>query len=67
VDPDLVNEGAQDLTSYFQAKGYFGAKVQSQIQKQPSGVTVLYQIVKGHAAKWMRLSFTAMNIFLTKT
>ncbi|HEV8494536.1 MAG TPA: POTRA domain-containing protein, partial [Candidatus Angelobacter sp.] len=32
VDPDLVNEGAQDLTSYFQSKGYFGAKVRSEIQ-----------------------------------
>ena len=47
VDADLVNEGAQDLASYFQAQGYFGVKVQSRIEKQPSGVTVLYQIDKG--------------------
>ena len=35
VDPDLVNEGAQDLTSYFQAKGFFDAKVQSTFRKTP--------------------------------
>ena len=35
VDPDLVNEGAQDLTSYFQAKGFFDAKVQSHDSERP--------------------------------
>ncbi|MGZ4854254.1 MAG: POTRA domain-containing protein, partial [Candidatus Angelobacter sp.] len=57
VDPDLVNEGAQNLTSYFQAKGFFGAKVQSQIQKQPSGTTVLYQIEKGPRGKVEAIEF----------
>jgi outer membrane protein insertion porin family len=66
VDPDLVNEGAQDLTSYFQAKGYFGAKVQSQIQKQPSGVTVLYQIVKGPRGKVDAVEFHGNEHFSDK-
>jgi len=57
VDADLVNEGAQDLTSYFQAKGFFGAKVHSQIQKQGSGVTVLYQIEKGPRGKVEAIEF----------
>ncbi|MGZ4841596.1 MAG: BamA/OMP85 family outer membrane protein, partial [Candidatus Angelobacter sp.] len=57
VDADLVNEGAQNLTSYFQAKGFFGAKVQSQIQKQPSGTTVLYQIEKGPRGKVEAIEF----------
>ena len=35
--PDLVNEGAQDLTSYFQSKGYFDAKVQSGIRTRAFG------------------------------
>ena len=51
VDADLVNEGSQNLTSYFQAKCFFDAKVDSQIQKQGSGVTVLYQIDKGKRGK----------------
>src|SRR5712671_1345676 len=66
VDPDLVNEGAQDLTSYFQAKGYFGAKVQSQIQKQPSGVTVLYQIVRGPRGKVDAIEFHGNEHFSDK-
>src|SRR6476646_9073874 len=57
VDADLVNEGAQDLTSYFQAEGFFGAKVHSQIQKQGSGVTVLYQIEKGPRGKVEAIEF----------
>ena len=57
VDPDLVNEGAQDLTSYFQSKGYFEAKVTSQIQKRPSGVTVLYQVQKGARGKVESINF----------
>ncbi|HEV7675939.1 MAG TPA: POTRA domain-containing protein [Candidatus Angelobacter sp.] len=67
VDPDLVNEGAQDLTSYFQAKGFFGAKVQSQIQRDPSGsVTVLYQIDKGPRGKVEAIDFHGNEHFSDK-
>ncbi len=51
VDRDLVNEGVQDLTSYFQSKGYFDAKVDSKFQRTPQGVTVTYQINKGKRGK----------------
>jgi outer membrane protein assembly factor BamA len=66
VDPDLVNEGAQDLTSYFQSKGYFGAKVRSEIQKQPSGVIVLYQIEKGLRGKVESIEFHGNDHFSDK-
>ena len=66
VDPDLVNEGAQNLTSYFQSKGYFGAKVRSQIQKQSSGVTVLYQIEKGPRGKVESIEFHGNDHFSDK-
>ncbi|MBZ5490909.1 MAG: BamA/TamA family outer membrane protein [Acidobacteriia bacterium] len=66
VDPDLVNEGAQDLTSYFQSKGYFGAKVQSKIQRDPSGVTVLYQITKGPRGKVEAIEFHGNEHFSDK-
>ncbi|HXO37854.1 MAG TPA: POTRA domain-containing protein, partial [Candidatus Acidoferrum sp.] len=67
VDPDLVNEGAQDLTSYFQAKGFFGAKVQSQMQRDPSGgVTVLYQIDKGPRGKVEAIDFRGNEHFSAK-
>jgi len=66
VDADLVNEGAQDLTSYFQSKGYFLAKVRSEIQKQASGVTVLYQIEKGPRGKVESIEFHGNDHFSDK-
>lgn len=46
VDPETVQEGRQALTSYFQGKGYFDVKVDSQMNTTPKGDTVLYQITK---------------------
>ncbi|HLJ29738.1 MAG TPA: POTRA domain-containing protein [Candidatus Angelobacter sp.] len=51
VDPDLVAEGSRNLASYFQSKGYFNAKVRSQIEQQPSGTAIVYQIEKGKRGK----------------
>jgi outer membrane protein insertion porin family len=47
LDPELIQEGRQNLISYFQSKGYFNTRVDSQVQQQPGGETVLYQITKG--------------------
>ena len=47
VDPEIIQEGRQNLVSYFQSKGYFDAKVNVSTQQQPKGETILYQIVKG--------------------
>src|ERR1051326_4605133 len=67
VDPDLVNEGAQDLTSYFQSKGYFHAKVERHIQRDASGgVTVLYQIDKGPRGKLEAIEFHGNEHFSDK-
>lgn len=51
VDADLVQEGSQNLTSYFQAKGFFDAKVASKIEQSPAGATILYQVTKGRRGK----------------
>ena len=51
LDPELVQEGRQNLISYFQSKGYFETKVDTQVQQQPDGETVLYQITKGPRRK----------------
>lgn len=66
VDPDLVNEGKQDLTSYFQSKGFFDAKVESKFEKQPSGVTVLYEIAKGKRGKVKSVEFHGNEHFSDK-
>jgi len=63
VDRDLVNEGEQDLASYFQSKGYFDVKVQSKFQRTPTGVTVLYQIEKGKRGKVSSIDFDGNRHF----
>ncbi|HET9742317.1 MAG TPA: POTRA domain-containing protein [Terriglobales bacterium] len=47
VDPEIIQEGSNNLVSYFQSKGYFDAKVNVTTQKQANGETIVYQIVKG--------------------
>ena len=47
VDDELVQEGRNNLISHFQSKGYFDAAVETSINKQGTGETVLYKIVKG--------------------
>jgi outer membrane protein insertion porin family len=63
VDRDLVNEGEQNLTSYFQSKGYFDVKVQSKFDRRPDGVTVLYQVNEGKRGKVESIDFDGNHHF----
>jgi len=47
VDRDLVDEGERNLTSYFQTKGYFDAKVSTQYDQSPNSVAVTYHVDRG--------------------
>jgi outer membrane protein insertion porin family len=47
VDPELIQEGRQNLVSYLQSKGYFNVQVTSTVQQQAGGETIVYQITKG--------------------
>jgi len=47
VDPELIQEGRRNLISYFQTKGYFQINVTANVQQQPTGETIVYQIAKG--------------------
>lgn len=47
VDPELIQEGQQNLISNFQSKGYFDVKVDTKVEKEAGGETILYQISKG--------------------
>ncbi len=51
VSEELIQEGERNLLSHFQSKGYFAAKVDTKIVRQPKSVTVLYQIEKGKRHK----------------
>ena len=46
VDDESVHEGQQALISYFQAKGYFDAKVESELTTSSNSDTVVYKISK---------------------
>jgi outer membrane protein insertion porin family len=46
VDDESVQEGQRALVSHFQAKGFFDAKVESQLSTGAKGDTVIYKITK---------------------
>src|SRR5262249_8353508 len=46
VDQEAVQEGQQALISYFQAKGFFDVKVDSQLNDTAGSDTVVYRIAK---------------------
>jgi outer membrane protein insertion porin family len=47
VDPELIQEGRQNLISYLQSKGYFNVQVATNVQQGANGETIVYQIRKG--------------------
>lgn len=58
VDDETVREGQQALASYFQGKGYFEAKVDSQLKKESNGDTVIYRITKDRKHKVIGVRLT---------
>jgi outer membrane protein insertion porin family len=61
IDPDLVQEGQQNLSDYFQAKGFFDVKVTTDLQQQPDKIVLLYRIDRGKKHKVERISFHGNN------
>jgi outer membrane protein assembly factor BamA len=53
-----VQEGNQALTSYFQAKGYFDVKVDSQFQHGKTADAIVYKIAKDKKHKVQSVNFT---------
>jgi outer membrane protein insertion porin family len=47
IDPELIQEGRQNLVSYFQSKGFFNVNVTAEVTQGPSGENIIYQITKG--------------------
>ncbi|MGH9356599.1 MAG: POTRA domain-containing protein, partial [Terriglobia bacterium] len=56
-DQDLVEEGERNLISYFQSKGYFDVKVNPEVKKNPSEISLIYQIERGNRHTVARISF----------
>jgi len=63
VDQDLVNIGARNLTSFFQRKGYFDAKVAPQIETEPSKTTLTYKIEQGSKHRVAEVTLTGNHQF----
>jgi outer membrane protein insertion porin family len=57
IDRDLVTEGQQNLIDYFQEKGFFKVKVDTNFSSQPDRISLTYQIDKGRKHKVERISF----------
>jgi outer membrane protein insertion porin family len=57
VDDETVLEGQDALTSYFQAKGFFDVRVESQFRKEDGNTVVSYHITKDKKHK-----VTAVNL-----
>ncbi len=51
LDPELVQEGRQNLVSYFQAKGFFDVRVDSKFTGGPQSQTLVYEVSKGRRNK----------------
>lgn len=47
VDPDLVEEGRQNLIDFFQSKGYFDASVTTEFHEQPALIDLVYKVDTG--------------------
>jgi len=51
VDEESVEEGRQALMSYFQAKGFFDAKVDAQLKTDKTSKSIVYQVTKENKHK----------------
>jgi outer membrane protein insertion porin family len=47
LDPEIIQEGRQNLISYFQSKGYFGVRVDTATQAAQNGEDIIYRVAKG--------------------
>jgi len=47
TNPEIIQEGKQNLLSYLQKKGFFDANVAVDVQKQPDEETIVYHVTKG--------------------
>jgi outer membrane protein insertion porin family len=63
VDQDLVDEGQRNLTSYFQSKGFFNAKVDANLKTEPDTVKVVYTVDRGSRHKVEGVYFQGNRFF----
>jgi outer membrane protein assembly factor BamA len=47
VNPEIIQEGRQNLESYFEKKGFFDAQVSAEVQQQTKGENIIYRVTRG--------------------
>ena len=57
IDRDLVQGGRQNLTDFFQKKGYFNVQVNMTFDRQPEKISLVYEVDKGTKHKVDRIVF----------
>lgn len=57
VDQDLIDEGQQNLTAYFQQKGYFTVKMNWQLHREPNRDLIVYEVNLGERHKLAAVAF----------
>lgn len=62
-DRDLVEEGKRNITSFYQAKGFFDVKVEVNVNEQPGDIQVVYNVNKGSRHKVKHLAFQGNHYF----
>src|SRR5437763_2917117 len=55
LDPDLVQEGQQNITDYFEKKGFYDAHVKTTVDRKLDEILVVYDINKGKKHKVDRI------------
>jgi outer membrane protein assembly factor BamA len=58
VDPDIIEESRRNLTDYFQRKGYFDVKVNTNSQQQNGRTILTFQIDKGQKYSVDEIAFS---------
>lgn len=58
VDPDIIEESRRNLTDYFQRKGYFDVKVNTNSRQQNGKTILTFQIDKGTKYSVTEVAFT---------
>jgi outer membrane protein insertion porin family len=61
IDRDLVEEGEQNLTDFFQKKGYSDVKVTTDLTQQSDRILLVYDIERGKKSKVERIELDGNN------
>jgi len=63
LNPELIQEGRQNLLKHFRQKGFFDVMVDTQVEAQDGKQTILYKVMKGPHKKIEDVAFTGNKNF----